>query len=150
MKFRCLTYFTTVDKNKQDHIIAELNRLLKEEMSLHTVSYEFDKLAQDIRRLGMYFKVIPIIEYYLDDELTFARNKKMQAMKVGDLLTACKFWEREKVLLVEKAGTEGSILRSEPSLFDRSENLILAYLAKTDKERLLRNLIEGYSLKGNI
>jgi len=137
-----------MEENKITQILAGLNRLLTEEMSLHTVSYEFDKLvAQDIRPLGLSFEVIPVIVYYLDSELTFALHKKIEAFKTGDLQTALKFRAREKTLLIDKEGTEEAVLRKEPSCFEFTNERITAYLGRSEKDRLLKCLIEGYNLE---
>lgn len=128
-------------------IITKLNNLLRESKNLHIISWEFYQLIEILKSESLSFKIVQTIEYYLDDELTFARNKYLQAFSDGDLETASIFKEREKLLLRQKAGTTASELRVEESLFEIRGSIITAHLGRTVRDRLIKNLINSYELK---
>lgn len=131
-------------------VVSGLNCLLSKEMSLHEVSFEFDKLAQEIRSLGLLFRVIPTLEYYLDDELTFLHHREKKLLAEGKLLLAIETRERKRQMLKLKDKDALKRLHREPSIFTYEQGAIIARLNKTVvAERLLINLIDGYNLRNN-
>lgn len=131
-------------------IIAGLNNLINDEINLHTLSFEFDKLAQEIRPLGLFFRVIPTLEFYLDDELTFLHYQEKKLLTEGNLLLAIETRERKLQLLRLKNGDALKQLHREPSVFTCEQGVITARLNKgVIAERLLINLIDGYHLRNN-
>lgn len=131
-------------------IVAGLNNLINDKMSLHTLSFEFDNLAQEIRPLGLLFRVIPTLEYYLDDELTFLHHREKKLLAEGKLLLAIEIRKHKQQLLILKNGDALKQLHREPSVFTHEQGVIIARLNKSViAERLLINLIDGYNLRNN-
>jgi hypothetical protein len=127
-------------------LVVRLNSFLSEEVSLHIVSYEFYQLKQFLKQAKVSFEIFPTFEYYLDDELTFTRNKYQQALSEGDFEVAAQFRKKEKYLLKSKAGTAAVTLQAQPSRFEISNAVITAHLGKSKRDRLLKNLIHSYEL----
>lgn len=131
-------------------LIIKLNALLADDINLHALSFEFHKLAQEIRSLGLLFRVISTLEYYLDDELTFLHHREKKLLSEGKLLMAIETRERKRQLLRLKDGDALKRLHREPSFFSYEQGIITARLNKTVvAERLLINLIDGYNLRNN-
>lgn len=129
-------------------ILAGLNNLINDELNLHTLSFEFDKLAQEIRPLGLFFRIIPTLEFYLDDELTFLHHQEKKLFAEGHLLQAIETRKRKRELLQLKEGAALKQLHREPSVFTHEQGVITARLSKTIvAERLIINLIDGYNLR---
>lgn len=129
-------------------LITKLNVLLADDINLHVLSFEFHKLAQEIRSLGLLFRVIPTLEYYLDDELTFLHHQEKKMLAEGNIPHAIETRKRKRQLLRLKDGDALKRLHREPSVFTYDQEIIIARLSKTVvTERLLINLIDGYNLR---
>lgn len=137
-----------MDHDKQDDIIIKLNQLLRQEINLHAISFEFDKLAQEIRILGLSFRIVPTLEYYLDEELTFLHHREKKLVVEGNLPLAIETKEKKLQLLKLKEQLESTTLNSEQSVFKYESGIIIAHLNKAFiAQRLLANLIDGYNLR---
>jgi hypothetical protein len=135
-----------MQKDKTSSIIKALNNLLTL-TSLHAVSYEFDKIAETLKKEKLTIEIIESKSYYLIEELNSLFEMKNAAGKFEE---RAMFRLKEKELLVKYVDTEAGTLKQEPSFFEYKDNGIIAYLSRNkDNERLLWNLIESYMLKKN-
>ena len=128
---------------KIENILKVLNDLLKEP-SAHSISYQWDQVAQTIRQLNIVFEVCETHSYYLDSNLTAILGKKSSS----NFEQASKWRNQEKEIIDANSNSETVKKRTEPSLFEYSKdnNTITAYLNTTENQRLIFLLIEQYNL----
>ena len=133
-----------MQKDKTSSIIKALNNLLTL-TSLHAVSYEFDKIAETLKKEKLTIEIIESKSYYLIEELNSLFEMKTAAGKFEE---RAMLRLKEKELLVKYVDTEAGTLKQEPSFFEYKDNRIIAYLSKNkNSERLIWNLVEAYMLK---
>lgn len=133
-----------MESSKIDTIIQQLNNLLSENHSLHSISYQFDKVAEIIRELDLKIIIIESRQYYLNAELDLLHQKQNNATDFGEALY---YYKKEKEILERKQRQEDAVLRSEPSFFVWRNNCLIGYLGSKKNERLIQLLIEGYNLR---
>ncbi|MEO7769365.1 MAG: hypothetical protein ABIS01_18170 [Ferruginibacter sp.] len=128
-------------------ILYDLTQLLGKDLSPHSVSYRFEKIASLLGRENLRIEKIDCREYYKDEELALILLMKNEALANGQFELASKFLYIEKELLSEKGDTEYTKLKTEPYFFEYRQNCFIFHCNKThENQRLIANLIEGYKL----
>ena len=128
-------------------LINDLNQLLVEGMSPHTITYRFENIADTLGKENLRIQHLDCKEYYDDGELSVILLMKNEALANAQFEQATKFKNLEQELLAEKGNTGLTHLKIEPTFFEQNNNCILFHFNKTKQnERLIANLIEGYNL----
>ena len=124
-------------------IIDKLNSFLDEKISPHTISFEFDKLSEILRKFKLNIQVNSTKSYYLDEELNSIIEKKFAS--TTPIEEALVLRQQELQMLKEKVNDQTAILKTEPSNFEYQEPFIVAYLNNSNpNEKLLTQLISDY------
>lgn len=128
-------------------ILNDLTQLLPDDLSLHSISYQFEKIADLLSKENLRIKKIDCKEYYEDGDLSLILLMKNEALANAQFEQASKFRFIEKELLVEKGNNEFTELKIEPFFFEYSNNCVIFHFNKRkENQRLIANLIEGYNL----
>ena len=128
-------------------ILIELTNLLADDLSPHSISCQFEKMAAILTRENIQIEKIDCREYYEDGDLSLILSMKNEALANAQFELASKFRILEKELLEEKGVNEFTQLKSEPFFFEFRNNLITFHFnRRKENQRLIANLIEGYNL----
>lgn len=136
-----------MEKANISGLINDLNQLLIEGISPHTITYQFENIADILGKENLRIQHLYCKEYYDDEELSVILLMKNEALANAQFEQATKFKNLEQELLAYKGCTRLTLLKIEPSFFEQSNNCILFHFNKIKQnERLIANLIEGYNL----
>ncbi|MCW3093353.1 MAG: hypothetical protein JWP81_4422 [Ferruginibacter sp.] len=128
-------------------ILHDLNQLLEDGLSPHSISYQFEKIALVLSKENLHIEKTDCKDYYNDEELALILIMKNEALANAQFEQASKFLTIEKELLLEKGHNEYTTLKTEPYFFEYRQNGFLFHCNKRlENQRLIANLIEGYSL----
>ena len=128
-------------------LIQNLTQLLADGISPHTITYQFQHIADTLGKENLRIRHLDCKEYYDDEELSLILLMKNEALANAQFEQATKFKIIEQELLAGKAGASSTYLKIEASFFEQNNNCILFHFnKKRQNERLLANLIEGYNL----
>lgn len=128
-------------------ILVDLTRLLDDNLTPHSISYQFENTAALLFRENLYIEKTDCKEYYEDGDLSLILSMKNEALENAQFELASKFHLLEKELLQEKGKTQFTELKTEPYHFEYKANrVIFHYNKKKENQRLIANLIEGYNL----
>jgi hypothetical protein len=127
-------------------ILNDLTKLLADDLSPHSISYQFEKVAAFLSNENLHIEMIDCKEYYEDGDLSFILLMKNEALANAQFELASKFRFLEKELQEEKGDNEYTKLKTEPFFFEYRGNRIIFHFSKRkENQRLIANLIERYN-----
>ena len=127
-------------------LLNSLTQLLADDLSPHSISYQFEKIVLFLRKENIRVENIDCKEYYEDGDLSLILLMKNEALANAQFEQASKFRFIESELLAEKGDNEFTQLKTGPSFFEKGNNCIFFHFNKRKQnERLIANLIEGYN-----
>ena len=129
-------------------LLLALNALLKDGLSPHTVSYNFDVCAETMRKHEIKIIAERTKYYFFDEEL----NSLYQLKNSKSVRTEFKEWlalgQQFKELKETKPKNELTLERVEPSVFEFEFPYVKAFLNPSIKnEKLIMDLITSYDLE---
>jgi len=128
-------------------ILKELTNLLTDDLSPHSISHQFEKMAALLTRENLHIEKTDCKEYYEDGDLSLILLMKNEALANAQFELASKFRFIENELLEEKGDNEFTQLKTEPFFFEyRSNRIIFHFNKRKENQRLIANLIEGHNL----
>lgn len=128
-------------------ILNDLNTLLSDELSPHSITYRFKKAAMLLDKENVLIEKVDCKQYYEDRDLSLILLMKNEALANAQFELASKFCLLEKELLEQKGYTEFTQLKTEPFCFEyRSNRVIFHFNKHKENQRLIANLIEGYNI----
>lgn len=128
-------------------ILNDLTKLLADDISPHSISYQFTKISALLSKENLPIGKIDCKEYYDDGDLSLILLMKNEALLNSHFEQATKFRFIEKELLVEKGNNLYTELKTEPYFFEYRDNGIIFHCNnRKENQRLIANLIEGYNL----
>lgn len=128
-------------------ILNDLTQLLADDLSPHSISYQFEKIAAVLSKEKIRIERIDCKEYYQDGDLSLILLMKNQALANAQFEQASKFRFIEMELLIEKGDNEFTQLKTEPFYFEyRGTCIIFHFNKRKVNQRLIANLIEGFNL----
>ena len=128
-------------------ILKELTNLLADDLSPHSISHQFEKMAALLTRENLHIEKTDCKEYYEDGDLSLILLMKNEALANAQFELASKFRFIENELLEEKGDNEFTQLKTEPFFFEyRSNRIIFHFNKRKENQRLIANLIEGHNL----
>lgn len=128
-------------------ILNDLTLLLADELSPHSISCHFEKIAVLLSQENLSIRKVDCKEYYEDEDLSLILSMKNEALATGQFEQASKFRFIEIELLVEKGNGALTQLKTEPFFFEYKNNIIIFHFnKKKENQRLIANLIEGFNL----
>ena len=129
------------------NILNNLTQLLLEDLSPHSISFRFNRIALLLNDAKLPIENKECKEYYDDHDLSLILGIKNEALANGQFEQASKFHLIELELLVEKGQNKFTELKIEPHFFEYKNNcLIFHFNRRKENQRLIANLIEGYNL----
>jgi hypothetical protein len=124
-------------------IVDVLNNLLRDTISPHEISFEFDKIFEVLQEFKLKIEIQFTQSYYLDEELNEVLIKKLSPTITFH--EAADLRQVELQLLKEKANEPTATLKTEPSYFEYRAPNIIGFLNHTKaNEKLLAQLIKDY------
>jgi hypothetical protein len=128
-------------------ILNELNGLLADDLSPHSISLQFQKMTELLSNENLSLQLMNCREYYDDGDLSLVLLMKNEALANAQFELASKFGILEKELLEEKGDNEFTRLKTEPFFFEfRNNSIIFHFNKKQQNQRLIANMIEGHNL----
>jgi hypothetical protein len=128
-------------------ILNDLTKLLADDPSPHSISYQFDRMAALLSKENLRIEKIDCKEYYEDGDLSLILLMKNEALANAQFELASKFHFLETELLEEKGDNEFTQLKTEPFFFEyRSSRIIFHFNKREENQRLIANLIERHNL----
>src|SRR4051812_14144432 len=108
-----------------NRILSDLNTLLEDDLSPHTISYKFKNTVACLNQENLHIEKVECKEYYEDGDLTLVLMMKNEALVNGQFELASKFRLLEKELLEEKGCNELTQLKTEPFFFEYTNNGVI-------------------------
>lgn len=128
-------------------ILNDLTKLLADDISPHSISYQFTKISALLSKENLPIEKIDCKEYYDDGDLSLVLLMKNEALLNSQFELASKFRFIENELLAVKGNNLYTQLKTEPYFFEYRGNCIIFHFNKRkENQRLIANLIEGYNL----